>query len=303
MCSYNLVNSSWACQNSKAVNGLLKHELGFQGQVMSDWQATHSGVDAALAGLDQSMPGDVMLRRNTWSQLGRCPEDERPVFSFSLRSQRLAKCSLLDTLRAILTAEGPLVCIPLFLFQGGCEPSVIQQTVGSDYLKAQNKRELQALVPTVSIYTIQDDIVQSEIINPTSVLPSATSVSVQEICGLTYLADHFTIPYASPAFYMTYLALTEGANNARTKFKLNMCIYFTADTVYANAVQREFPGFANQHALYLPSVPNPFTQATSALRLVFAGGLALAAVAPRVRSEPALRPYVCAAGDAINCSK
>ncbi|KAJ9118611.1 hypothetical protein QFC22_003831 [Naganishia vaughanmartiniae] len=59
MCSYNLVNSSWACQNSKAVNGLLKHELGFQGQVMSDWQATHSGVDAALAGLDQSMPGDV----------------------------------------------------------------------------------------------------------------------------------------------------------------------------------------------------------------------------------------------------
>jgi beta-glucosidase-like glycosyl hydrolase len=34
MCSYNLVNSSWACQNSKAINGLLKHELGFQGQVM-----------------------------------------------------------------------------------------------------------------------------------------------------------------------------------------------------------------------------------------------------------------------------
>lgn len=34
MCSYNLINSSWACQNSKALNGLLKHELGFQGQVL-----------------------------------------------------------------------------------------------------------------------------------------------------------------------------------------------------------------------------------------------------------------------------
>jgi hypothetical protein len=47
-------------------------------------------------------------------------------------------------------------------------------------------------VPTVSIYTIQDDIVQPEIINPTSVLPGASSVSVQQLCGLTYLADHFT---------------------------------------------------------------------------------------------------------------
>lgn len=48
-------------------------------------------------------------------------------------------------------------------------------------------------MPTVSIYTIQDDIIQPEIINPTSVLPgAASSVSVQELCGLTYLADHFT---------------------------------------------------------------------------------------------------------------
>lgn len=31
MCSYNRVNSSYACQNSKAINGILKEELGFQG--------------------------------------------------------------------------------------------------------------------------------------------------------------------------------------------------------------------------------------------------------------------------------
>lgn len=71
--------------------------------------------------------------------------------------------------------------------------SIPRQTVGSKYLQAQNKRGLHALVPTVSVYTITDDIIQPEVINPTSVLPgAATSVSVQELCGLTYLADHFT---------------------------------------------------------------------------------------------------------------
>jgi len=37
MCSYNRLNGSYACQNSKSQNGLLKEELGFQGYIMSDW--------------------------------------------------------------------------------------------------------------------------------------------------------------------------------------------------------------------------------------------------------------------------
>jgi hypothetical protein len=59
MCSYNQINNSYGCQNSKTLNNLLKGELGFQGFVMSDWQAQHSGVSGALAGLDMSMPGDT----------------------------------------------------------------------------------------------------------------------------------------------------------------------------------------------------------------------------------------------------
>ncbi|EDU48263.1 BglX Beta-glucosidase-related glycosidase [Pyrenophora tritici-repentis] len=58
MCSYNQVNSSYACQNSKLLNGVLKDELGFQGFVQSDWLAQRSGVASALAGLDMTMPGD-----------------------------------------------------------------------------------------------------------------------------------------------------------------------------------------------------------------------------------------------------
>lgn len=61
MCSYNQVNNSYGCSNSYTLNKLLKGELGFQGFVMSDWGAHHSGVGDALAGLDMSMPGDVLL--------------------------------------------------------------------------------------------------------------------------------------------------------------------------------------------------------------------------------------------------
>ena len=39
MCSYNRVNNSYSCQNSKLLNGLLKTELGFEGFVTSDWGA------------------------------------------------------------------------------------------------------------------------------------------------------------------------------------------------------------------------------------------------------------------------
>ncbi|KAI9934276.1 hypothetical protein ASPWEDRAFT_108100 [Aspergillus wentii DTO 134E9] len=61
MCSYNQINNSYGCSNSYLMNKLLKSELGFQGFVMSDWGAHHSGVGAALAGLDMSMPGDTVM--------------------------------------------------------------------------------------------------------------------------------------------------------------------------------------------------------------------------------------------------
>lgn len=59
MCSYQRINASYGCQNSKTLNGLLKEELGFQGYVMSDWGATRSGVPAIEAGLDMDMPGSL----------------------------------------------------------------------------------------------------------------------------------------------------------------------------------------------------------------------------------------------------
>jgi len=59
MCSYNKVNGDWSCQNDYLLNQVLKKDFGFKGWVLSDWGGTHSTAKAALAGLDQEMPGST----------------------------------------------------------------------------------------------------------------------------------------------------------------------------------------------------------------------------------------------------
>lgn len=55
MCSYNRINNTYGCENSKLMNGILKGELGYQGFVMLDWNAQHN-LNSANAGLDMLMP-------------------------------------------------------------------------------------------------------------------------------------------------------------------------------------------------------------------------------------------------------
>ena len=53
MCSYNLVNGVYACQNDWLLNQVLKGDWGFKGYVMSDWGAQNETVPDANHGLDQ----------------------------------------------------------------------------------------------------------------------------------------------------------------------------------------------------------------------------------------------------------
>lgn len=64
MCSYNRLNNSYSCQNSKLLNGILKTELGFEGFVVSDWDAQHTGLASAEAGLDIAMPSSSFWGSN-----------------------------------------------------------------------------------------------------------------------------------------------------------------------------------------------------------------------------------------------
>jgi beta-glucosidase len=53
MCSYNRLNGDYACENAHLLNDVLKNDWHFEGQVQSDWGATHSTANAINAGLDE----------------------------------------------------------------------------------------------------------------------------------------------------------------------------------------------------------------------------------------------------------
>ena len=57
MCSYNLINGTYGCENDYTLRAL-KKDWGFKGFVVSDWGATQSTAKAAMAGLDIEMPGN-----------------------------------------------------------------------------------------------------------------------------------------------------------------------------------------------------------------------------------------------------
>jgi beta-glucosidase len=69
MTSYNLLNGIWASHNYHLLTDILKNDWGFKGLVMSDWGATHSGKQAALAGLDLEMPSGANMNSSNLAPL------------------------------------------------------------------------------------------------------------------------------------------------------------------------------------------------------------------------------------------
>ncbi|KAA1108287.1 hypothetical protein PGT21_006818 [Puccinia graminis f. sp. tritici] len=96
------------------------------------------------------------------------------------------------------TASTILLC-PLSNLSGGCQPSVIQQTTGSNYMKAANSLKdkqsaAYALIPTTIIYSTTDEIVTPQTgPSASSQLIGATRISIQQICGILDNPGHFFI--------------------------------------------------------------------------------------------------------------
>ena len=59
MCAYTRLNGDYACENKFLLTYILKTEWKFQGEVQSDWGATHSTVKAINAGLDEEEGSDA----------------------------------------------------------------------------------------------------------------------------------------------------------------------------------------------------------------------------------------------------
>jgi beta-glucosidase len=63
MDSYNLLNGEHTTQNQWLNNQVLKKDWGFDGILMSDWDATYDGLAAATAGLDLEMPNAKFMNK------------------------------------------------------------------------------------------------------------------------------------------------------------------------------------------------------------------------------------------------
>jgi len=59
MAAYNKFRGNWCSESEYLDRQILRKELGFDGVLMTDWNAAHSTVKAALAGLDLEMGTDI----------------------------------------------------------------------------------------------------------------------------------------------------------------------------------------------------------------------------------------------------
>jgi len=95
MCSYNLINGRWGCENDYLLNTVLKGDWGYKGFVMSDWGAVHSTAPAANNGLDQ-FTGFCCITDN--------PRFAPPAMKAALQSGAISQTRLDNMVERILWA-------------------------------------------------------------------------------------------------------------------------------------------------------------------------------------------------------
>lgn len=64
MCGFNKVNGDFACENHHIIKEVLKDEWGYQGFVMSDFNAIQNAYEGAYAGTDLDMPSGLQFTQD-----------------------------------------------------------------------------------------------------------------------------------------------------------------------------------------------------------------------------------------------
>src|SRR5215469_4452074 len=88
MCAYSTINGQAACQNQYLMQTTLDQNWGYPGFTTSDYQATHSTVQSADAGMDQEMPA---------------PQFYGPALEAAVQSGQVSMATLDDMVSRILT--------------------------------------------------------------------------------------------------------------------------------------------------------------------------------------------------------
>ena len=136
MDSYNLVNGEHMTQNRRFNVQILKQEWGFDGVLMSDWDATYDTLAAANGGLDLEMPSSKYFNAGSLQPLlrdGQLPEKTlndkvrrmlRTAIRFGWldRPQLDASISRYDVAGRSLSLQGALEGIVLLKNAGGALP-------------------------------------------------------------------------------------------------------------------------------------------------------------------------------------
>lgn len=199
MCSYNLVNSAWACENPYLLNQVLKGDWQFAGYVMSDWTATHSTVAAANSGLDQEQPGSIYFGSLKQAvQNGQVPQSRLDDMVHRILRAMFA-AGLVDHPQTIHTIDAA----------GDAAIAQEEEEQGAVLLKNSGILPLSTSVPSIAVIGSHADI---------AVLSGGGSAQVQPVGGSPIAAVYPTVPGWSavvwdPSSPMNAIeALAPGAN-------------------------------------------------------------------------------------------
>jgi beta-glucosidase len=182
MCSYNLINGRWGCENDYLLNKVLKRDWGYKGFVMSDWGAVHSTVDAANDGLDQ-FTGFCCVGDKGWFA--------PPAMKAALASGAVPEKRLDDMVTRILWAmfaKGPVdVPVKVTPIDYAANALVSQKAAEESLVLLKNEGNLLPLHGVKSIAVIGGHADQG-------VLAGAGSSDVTPVGGAVMIDNHTYLP-------------------------------------------------------------------------------------------------------------
>jgi beta-glucosidase len=182
MCSYNLINGRWGCENDYLLNKVLKHDWAYKGFVMSDWGAVHSTVDAANDGLDQ-LTGFCCIVDKPWFA--------PPAMKEALQSGAIPQKRLDDMVERILWAmfaKGPVdYPVKVTPIDYAANAAVAQKAAEESLVLLKNDGDLLPLRGVKSIAVIGGSADKG-------VLAGAGSSDVTPVGGAVMIDNHTYLP-------------------------------------------------------------------------------------------------------------
>jgi beta-glucosidase len=182
MCSYNLINGRWGCENDYLLNKVLKRDWDYKGFVMSDWGAVHSTVDAANDGLDQ-FTGFCCVGDKPWFA--------PPAMKAALQSGAISETRLDDMVERILWAlfaKGPVdFPVKVTPIDYSANAAISQKAAEESLVLLENEGDLLPLRGVSSIAVIGGSADKG-------VLAGAGSSDVTPVGGAVMIDNHTYLP-------------------------------------------------------------------------------------------------------------